>query len=67
MDIIPVSQVDSLSGYNDGLIGGAITMGAWRQDALALVESHQAALQEMLAAQRSLSGLLCRLPDDGIG
>lgn len=50
VDVLPVSQVDSLSGYDGALIGSAIYVGAWRKDALEMIESNQAALQEMPVA-----------------
>ncbi len=62
VDVLPVSDVDSFSGYDGALIGSPIYAGAWRQDALSLVETHQAALQEMPVAY--FAGCLMMASDD---
>lgn len=62
VDVLPVSQVEGFSGYDGALIGSAIYVGAWRQDALALVESHQAELQGIPVAY--FAGCLTMTSDD---
>lgn len=62
VDVLPVSEVGDFSSYDGALIGSAIYMGAWRQDALSLVESHQASLSQMPVAY--FTGCLSMQSDD---
>ena len=62
VDVLPANEVDGFSGYDGALIGSPIYAGAWRQDALSLVESHQAVLQGMPVAY--FAGCLTMTSDD---
>ena len=62
VDVMAVSDVDGFSGYDGALIGSPIYAGAWRQDSLSLIETHQAVLQGMPVAY--FAGCLRMASDD---
>ena len=62
VDVLPASEVDGFSGYDGALIGSPIYAGAWRQDALSLVETNQTVLQGMPVAY--FAGCLTMASDD---
>jgi menaquinone-dependent protoporphyrinogen oxidase len=57
VDILPVSQVKSMDGYEGILAGSAVRVGAWLPEAVEFVKNNQTAMQKIPTAIFTVHGL----------